>query len=78
MNVSQDGRSRNVKGHIGVAKDTVHFRKRLERMLLATQTKHHMCFNFHGVYISQISIFMDFAFLNSRSLAIVPCISIDV
>ena len=78
MNVSQDGRSRNVKGHIGVAKDTVHFRKGLERILLATQTKHRMCFNCHGVYISQISIFIDFAFLNSRLPAIVPCVSIDV
>ena len=76
MSVSLDGRLRNVKGHIGVAKDTVHFRKRLERMLVAT--KHRLCFNFHGFYISQISIFMDFAFLNSRSLAIVPCVSIDV
>ena len=37
-----------------------------------------MQFNFCRIYISWISIFADFVFLNLRMLAIVLCISIDV
>ena len=37
-----------------------------------------MHLNFRVVYISQILIFADFMFLNSRMLAIVLCVSFDV
>ena len=37
-----------------------------------------MRFNFVELIFHRISIFVDFMFLNSWKLAIVPCISIDV